>query len=161
MRVKVSLLVLAGLLVAAVAIPAGSTAASKAKPIKAATCSASYVNPTPTKLKGVDFGFVSCKGYFGKGVQVVKYTEGVNAKTGAVTAHGPTTLYGDLGTMRGTYKLAGKLVGTTANLTGSGTITGGTGGYAGAKGVVSKLKCKTTNAGATYTCTYTVKLSKV
>ena len=160
MRDKVSLFVLAGLLIVAVAIPVGS-ALAKPKPIKA-TCSASYVNPTPTKLKGTDFGFVSCKGLFGKGVQVAKYTETVT-KTGAVTASGPTKLYGDLGTMHGTYKLAGKLNLTTgaANLTGTAKITGGTGAYAGAKGAVPNLKCKTTDAGATYTCTFTVALSKI
>ena len=159
MRAKLSLIALTGLLIAAVALPSGSAASAKPKPKAQGTCSGTYTNATPGKLKGYDFGLLSCKGLFGKGVQVVTYSETLTA-SGAVSASGTTKVYGDLGTMHGTYKLAGKLVGSTATVTGAGKITGGTGAYKGAKGT-TKQTCTTTDAGAHYTCSFKVSLSKL
>jgi hypothetical protein len=97
---------------------------------------------------------VACGTPFGKGIQLVKYVETVSA-AGNVTASGPSKVWFDLGTLRGTYKLSGKLVGAAGTFAGSTKITGGTGAYKGAR-ATGKLSCQTTDAGATLRCKFTL-----
>jgi hypothetical protein len=135
--------------------PAGSGAGTVTK----VKCSASYTSLTPGKLTGEDVGLVSCGKPFGKGIQWVKYTETVSA-TGAVTAHGPFKAWSDLGTVHGTYKLAGKLMGATGSVSGTSRITGGTGAFKGAKGTGTQT-CHTTDAGATLSCKFTLRFTRL
>ena len=135
--------------------PVGSGASGVTK----VKCTATYTSLTPGKLKGEDVGLVSCGKPFGNGIQWVQYTETVSS-TEAVTAHGPLKAWSDTGTVHGTYKLAGKLVGLTGSLAGTSKITGGTGAFKGAKGTGTQ-SCTTTDGGMTLNCKFTLRFTRV
>ena len=108
---------------------------------------------TPTRLSGFSFGFIKCSAPFGNGVQSSTYHATVNPKTGAATNRGSYKNWFDTGTAFGTFSLTGRYTSpTTATFRGTVTVAGGTGAFAGETGV-GKLTCRTTNAGATSTCT--------
>jgi hypothetical protein len=137
--------------------PAGFGAGTKT--VAKVKCTAKFTNLTPHQLKGEAVGLTKCGAPFGAGIQWTQYTETLSA-TGAVTAKGPTKAWSDLGSVHGTYKLAGKLVGMVANLKGTSTITGGTGAYKGARGS-GTLACTTKDTGVTYSCTFTLRFTKL
>jgi hypothetical protein len=156
MRRKLGLALVPVVAVLALALsPALSGAASA--PIKV-KCKGRFTSLTPGKLKGSDVGLVKCGSPLGKGIQWINYTETIS-KTGAVTASGFTKAWYDLGTIAGGFKTAGQLTGATATLKGTAKITGGTGVYSKAKGTAT-ITCVTKDAGATLSCTDTVKFTK-
>ncbi len=157
MKGRFALLAAAGSVVGALALaPVGSGAGTAVVKVK---CSAKYTSLTPGKLKGEDVGMPSCGAPYGKGIQWIVYTETLSA-TGTVSAHGTYKAWFDLGTVRGTYKMAGKLKGATATLKGTNTVLGGTGAYHGAKGT-GTLSCTTKDAGATFSCTFALRLTRL
>lgn len=135
--------------------PAGSGASAVTK----VKCTATYTSLTPGKLKGEDVGLVSCAKPFGNGIQWVQYTETVSS-TEAVAAHGPFKAWSDTGTVHGTYKLAGKLVGLAGSVSGTSKITGGTGAFKGAKGTGTQ-SCTTTDGGATLHCKFALRFTRL
>jgi len=141
--------------VLAVGVPVAGAAASTAATSSGATkitCTYKIYNQTPTQLSGFSFGNVRCPQPFGRGVQSATYSATV-AKTGAATEKGTYKNWFDAGTLYGTYSLRGQYTSATAaTFKGTFTISGGTGAYQGAK-ATGLLTCRTTNAGATSTCT--------
>ena len=142
--------------VLAVGVPvvgaAASTTATSPKATKI-TCTFKNYIQTPKQLSGFSFGYISCPKPIGHGVQSATYSATVNAKTRAATEKGSYTNWFAAGTLYGTYSLRGQYTSpTTATFKGTFTVSGGTGAYKGTKGTGS-LSCRTTNAGATSTCT--------
>src|SRR5947209_631355 len=126
MRLKLTVLAAAVVALAALAvIPAatGARTAHATKVVLTVHCTANFVNPTPTKTKGVDFGFIKCT-HYGKGVQVAFYNETIGAG-GKLTVTGTSTGYAALGTQSGPYKFSGTLNGASATVTGTGKIVRG------------------------------------
>ena len=142
--------------VLAVGVPVVGAAASTAATSSGATkvtCTFKIYNQTPTHLSGFAFGYVNCSAPFGTGVQSSTYSATVNSKTGAATNKGAYKNWFDAGTVHGTFSLRGQYTSpTAATFKGTFTITGGTGAFKATK-AKGTLTCRTTNAGATSTCT--------
>ncbi len=88
---------------------------------------------TPPVSQGSEYGSVSCSKLFGKGVQSDQF----NVPDSGDTA-GKFTWYFHAGTVRGKYDLTpqeGSLNFLSTDYLGTITVTGGTGTFAGAKGV--------------------------
>jgi len=111
----------------------------------------------PTAPTGHDFGFVSCGGPFGDGVQADGFTATfTSSTTGKIS--GPFKDFFDTGTTHGTYRLT--FVATSATkitYTGTAIIAGGTGALSHVTGNV-KLQCSS-NDGIHTLCKGKVKLT--
>lgn len=156
MKGKLALFVAALSAIGALALAPAVFGASTVTTVK---CSGKFTSLTPRKLKGADVGLVSCGKPFGKGIEWVNYSETVTAN-GTVSTHGTVKAWSDLGTLRGTYKLVGKLSGMSGTASGKSKITGGTGAFSGARGTGTE-KCSTNDAGATLSCTFKLRLTKL
>jgi hypothetical protein len=150
-----SLAAVAGVLV--VVTGTGTGSALVTKPKKTYHCVLRDFNQSPGKTTGIDFGFISCSGAFGKGVQSDSYTEKVNATTGKISSHGAFKDFYNNGTVHGAYSLSGKLkTATSGTFVGALAVTGGTGAFRAAH-IAGKMTCTTKDAGKTTLCTITAK----
>lgn len=86
--------------------------------------------------QGIDLGRVNCGEPLGQGVYFGTYKDTVTAPT--ATEKGSMKEYFDRGTIHGTYKFAGRI--STGEYTGTAKITGGTGVYQHARGLLN-LTC--------------------
>jgi len=149
--------VLAGVLVAGASASTAATSSPAGPAPPRLVCTLKIYNQTPTKLSGFSFGFIKCSAPFGNGVQSSTYHATVNPQTGAATNRGSYKNWFDTGTAFGTFSLTGRYTSpTTATFKGTVTVAGGTGAFVGATGI-GKLTCRTTDAGATSTCTAVFK----
>jgi hypothetical protein len=109
---------------------------------------------TTYQPQGIDLGLVTCGKPLGHGVYFGAYKDTLNPPSATET--GSMKEYFDRGTLHGTYKFAGQI--STGKYTGSAKITGGTGLYQHARGLL-KLTC-TVNIPAAH-CSGSGKITNV
>ena len=146
-----------GVVVAALALLAGS--ASGAKVVKKTTCTFHLVGVSPpTAVRGEDFGTVSCKKVYGKGVQHDTYTTTTTSPTTG-TVKGRYKDFFNKGTTHGKFNIAFSAAPTgVVTYTGTATIDGGTGKFKHSKGT-AKVTCTSPDGGVHTNCVDKVKLT--
>ena len=153
------LIPLATVIAIAGALAAGVAASTAATGATRITCTTTEYNPTPTSASGVVVGLTSCSKPFGNGAVSATYTSTFDPTTGAGTDTGPFTKWLLTGTVHGhytgTYQFTSDTDATWQNTI---AVSGGTGAFKGVKGKGHET-CRTTNGGATLTCTETVEVT--
>ena len=133
-----------------VMVGAGGAMATPAARTTKVHCTSKTYNVSSPSISGTTFAALKCSKPFGAGVQQGTFAESIAGTQISVT--GKFKNFYDNGTNHGSYKLSGTVASGTITATGSVKVTGGTGAYKNMKGT-GTLKCTTTDAGKTYSCT--------
>ena len=149
-RVRAGVLLIGASGVLVIALSAASVAAKSSAKTRRLSCTATAYNVDFPQLSGLAFGQLHCSKPFGTGVQRAHNKASVAGSTEKVT--GSFKNFFDDGTTSGTLKLSGPIGSGAITVTGSVTVTGGTGVYKHMRGT-GRTTCTTTDAGKTFHCT--------